>query len=112
MAKLVQKRDSAGNAVVNRAGEPVMIPFSDVARFDYDSPLIQAIDRNLQQVPGLPTLAGIAARFNNNVMDTIDFLGTGTINEILKLSGSGDGFDALSDTAKENLVLVEVQQNL
>ena len=105
MAKLVQKRDSAGNAVVNRAGEPVMIPFSDVARFDYDSPLIQAIDRNLQQVPGLPTLAGIAARFNNNVMDTIDFLGTGTINEILKLSGSGNGFDALSDTAKRKLGL-------
>jgi hypothetical protein len=47
---------------------------------------LEDLDRALLKIPGMPTVAEFASRFNMNVADTIDFFGPDIINGVLALA--------------------------
>lgn len=97
-----------GIPLYNADGSPK--PFE--GRFDSDSPLMQKLDANLKKIPFAKSLNVIANRANMGVMETLDFLGTDTINEILSLSGTSSRVPSLSEGARKKLgVGVDLEGN-
>ena len=97
-----------GRKVYDADGNPM--PFKP--RFDMDNPLTQMLDANLRKIPTVKSLNVLANRANKNLLETVDFLGTDVINEILSLSGSSVELPSLSKTAQEKLgVGMDLQGN-
>ena len=93
--------DTVKQAIHPTLGVPLFnadgTPMAFKPRFDFDSPLMQKLDANLKKIPMAKSLTVIANRANMGILETLDFLGTDTINEILSLSGSSSRVPSLSE---------------
>ena len=108
--------DTVKQAIHPEFGVPLFnadgTPMAFKPRFDFDSPLMQKLDANLKKIPMAKSLNVIANRANMGIAETLDFLGTDTINEILSLSGSSSRVPSLSEAAREKLGIgVDLQGN-